>query len=223
MASKILLKRSNVVDSSGNPKLPDASSMDYGELAINYAAGCETLSIKNSNNEIVKFSNGGISDAPQDGKYYARKDGAWEDVNSPILSILCDTNQSSHEDVSQVKVSVTYDDVSVQVQNGGTLDLIGGKTYTISFQEVENYKKPNDITFTVDRGGLFPKLGTYMTELITVTVSSEDSLSVKGQVVTINGESFTLTSSGIASKKIPFGASYSVSVNSKSGYMKPYD
>ena len=64
MSQKILLKRSNVVDSSGNPKLPEASSMDYGELAINYAAGKETLSIKNSNNEIVTFktSNNSSSD-----------------------------------------------------------------------------------------------------------------------------------------------------------------
>ena len=56
MSQKILLKRSSVVDASGNPKLPDASSMDYGEIAVNYAAGAETLSIKNSSNEIVTFS-----------------------------------------------------------------------------------------------------------------------------------------------------------------------
>ena len=56
MSQKILLKRSSVVDASGNPKLPDANSMDYGEIAVNYAAGAETLSIKNSSNEIVTFS-----------------------------------------------------------------------------------------------------------------------------------------------------------------------
>ena len=56
MANQILLKRSNVVDSSGNPKLPDASAMSYGEIAVNYAAGAETLSIKNSSDEIVTFS-----------------------------------------------------------------------------------------------------------------------------------------------------------------------
>lgn len=56
MSQKILLKRSSVVDESGNPKLPEANMIDYGEIAVNYASGVETLSIKNSNDEIVTFS-----------------------------------------------------------------------------------------------------------------------------------------------------------------------
>ena len=72
--SNILLKRSNVVDASGNPKLPEASVLQYGELAVNYAAGAETLSIKNSNDEIVTFSSdnrsgGGSSVNPAFGYY----------------------------------------------------------------------------------------------------------------------------------------------------------
>ena len=51
---KVLLKRSNVVE-NGSPKLPTAGQMEYGELAMNYADGYETLSFKNSNNEVVKF------------------------------------------------------------------------------------------------------------------------------------------------------------------------
>lgn len=51
---KILHKRSNVV-TDGSPKLPTADQLEYGEIAINYADGNETLSIKNSNNEIVTF------------------------------------------------------------------------------------------------------------------------------------------------------------------------
>ena len=38
------------------PKLPQASRLEYGEIAVNYAAGFETLSIKNSNDDIVTFS-----------------------------------------------------------------------------------------------------------------------------------------------------------------------
>ena len=40
----------------GQPKLPTAEQMEYGEIAVNYAASGETLSIKNSNNRIVTFS-----------------------------------------------------------------------------------------------------------------------------------------------------------------------
>lgn len=55
---KVLHIRSTVVDdSSGKPKLPTAGQIDYGEIAINYAKGKETFSIKNEANEIVSFGN----------------------------------------------------------------------------------------------------------------------------------------------------------------------
>ena len=38
------------------PKLPTPNQLTYGEIAINYAADNETISIKNSNNDIVTFS-----------------------------------------------------------------------------------------------------------------------------------------------------------------------
>lgn len=54
MTQRILHKRSNVV-TDGSPKLPTADQLEYGELAINYAYGNETLSIKNKINDIVSF------------------------------------------------------------------------------------------------------------------------------------------------------------------------
>lgn len=50
---KILNKRSNVINDDGTPKIPTADQLDYGEIAINYAKGAETISVKNSNDEIV--------------------------------------------------------------------------------------------------------------------------------------------------------------------------
>ena len=41
---------------NGLPKLPTADQLKEGEIAINYANGYETLSIKNSDNEITTFS-----------------------------------------------------------------------------------------------------------------------------------------------------------------------
>ena len=49
----ILNKRSNAVNGDGTPKIPTSGQLQYGEIAINYAAGVETLSIKNSNDNIV--------------------------------------------------------------------------------------------------------------------------------------------------------------------------
>lgn len=54
---KILLKRNNQVLSDGKPKLPMPDQIDNGEIVMNYATGVETLAIKNSNDEIVTFTN----------------------------------------------------------------------------------------------------------------------------------------------------------------------
>ena len=48
--------RSKVVE-NGGPKLPESSSLYVGEIAINYAKGHETISMKNDNEEIVTFTN----------------------------------------------------------------------------------------------------------------------------------------------------------------------
>ena len=53
MSKKVLNKRSNVVLGDGNPKIPTAEQMEYGEIAINYASGVETLSTKNADDEVV--------------------------------------------------------------------------------------------------------------------------------------------------------------------------
>ena len=48
--------KSNVVLETGKPKLPLAGNLVEGEIAINYAKDVETISIKNSNGDIVTFS-----------------------------------------------------------------------------------------------------------------------------------------------------------------------
>lgn len=55
---KVLHPRSNraLTNDANKPQLPESSFLDYGELAINYGEGIETLSIKNSENDIVTFS-----------------------------------------------------------------------------------------------------------------------------------------------------------------------
>jgi uncharacterized coiled-coil protein SlyX len=54
MANKIIHKHSSVI-TDGKAKLPVASQLEYGELAINYAEGVETISMKNSANNIVEI------------------------------------------------------------------------------------------------------------------------------------------------------------------------
>lgn len=57
MARKKLLHIKSTSVDNGAPKLPTANQIEYGEIAVNYGDGVETLSIKNSANEIVTFTN----------------------------------------------------------------------------------------------------------------------------------------------------------------------
>ena len=38
-----------------SPKLPTCEQLEYGEIAINYGDGIETIAIRNENDEIIKF------------------------------------------------------------------------------------------------------------------------------------------------------------------------
>lgn len=58
MANKIIHKHSSAIDNSGSvakAKLPTYNQLEFGEIALNYAKGHETISFKNNANEIVEF------------------------------------------------------------------------------------------------------------------------------------------------------------------------
>lgn len=58
----VLQKRSADLTSNGEPKAPTIDKLQYGEIAINYAAGKETLFIRNSNDEIVGSLINGVAE-----------------------------------------------------------------------------------------------------------------------------------------------------------------
>ena len=67
-------KRSSVI-TDGIPKQPTTDQIDYGEIAINYAASGETLYIKNSENAIAEF---------KDNKYYQKQLSEKTDKTLPL-------------------------------------------------------------------------------------------------------------------------------------------
>ncbi len=64
MSTRNIVKniRSNSVGNNGKPKLPTPSQLDYGEIAVNYKEGYETLSLKNDGNKIVSLSVNSVED-----------------------------------------------------------------------------------------------------------------------------------------------------------------
>ena len=134
------------------------------------------------------------------------------------LEVTIDSNQSDKSDIAGIKANVSWSGGSGEIGNGEMLALPVGVEVTISFPEIEGYKKPDNIVFT-HNGGLSSKSGLYETEVVTVTLSAYDSSSVSGQKVTINGQQYTY--SAPVTVKIPFGTTYSVSADAKDGYEQP--
>ena len=57
----VLLKRTKDVLEDGSPKIPTTEQVEYGEFAIIYKSGLESLSFKNSDDQIVTISlNGNV-------------------------------------------------------------------------------------------------------------------------------------------------------------------
>ena len=54
-AKLIHIKSKQRGEDKNSPKLPTSDQLQYGELAINYGDGIETIAIRNENDEIVKF------------------------------------------------------------------------------------------------------------------------------------------------------------------------
>ena len=140
------------------------------------------------------------------------------------VNITLTSNQSSTSDLSGAKVTLSYGSYSEVFTWSGktiTLSVMQYITYTLSFSNVSGYKTPAPVEFTAVADNVRQVNAQYQTEVVTVTVSADSGVSVSGQKVTINGVMTTLTRTGKVSQKIPYGTSYSVSVNSKSGYRTP--
>ena len=84
MSQKVLNKRSSALV-NGEAKLPTSQQLDYGEIAINFASGHETLSIKNSSDEIATFSSDQyFKDIIEENEYITSM--ALNNINSRLVS-----------------------------------------------------------------------------------------------------------------------------------------
>jgi hypothetical protein len=77
--------KSNVVLENGKPKLPQPANLVEGELAINYAEGVETISIKNSNSAITTFSSDDYYTEQKLGDYFTGEEGSAKTVTDVMI------------------------------------------------------------------------------------------------------------------------------------------
>lgn len=156
-----------------------------------------------------------------------------------IVGIL--SNQENDATIAAVKATVEYGSTTVQVANGGTVNLPQDVDVTITFPDVEGYKTPDAITYSHTSGG-YTKNGTYQTELVIVNVSAPNGASVDGQIVTVSivepgggvtdpivplseglssGQKIFTVSGGQVEFKVPFGKDYSIKINDMDGFTAP--
>lgn len=121
MSNKIIHKHSSVV-TDGNPKIPTSSQLDYGELAINYADGVETISFKNSNNEIVEIKTKNYFDNQINSN--SEKIQALEDSYDLIVSEI-----ENNELVTATAIT-NLEERTTNVENGLTEKSDVGHTHT---------------------------------------------------------------------------------------------
>ena len=93
----VLHIKSSVVEASGQPKKPTASDLLYGEIAVNYGKGAESVMIKNSDDEIVSFVN--------ENKFNNEVDSLKESerVASAALNDLNSRVETSENDIDTLK------------------------------------------------------------------------------------------------------------------------
>ena len=143
--------------------------------------------------------------------------------NTTVMSITLSSNQGTDEALNTgTGVTIQCGTVNKQLTWTGTVlkeKLPTGQAYTITPSALEGYKTPDAKSGTANGASMSETL-LYQTEVVTVTVNADNSASVSGQQVTINSQQYSYSGSPI-SVKIPFGTSYSVSVNAKSGYTTP--
>ena len=132
------------------------------------------------------------------------------------LNLAIKSNQGTDKVISEVKAIIAFNDENIE-SGSGVVGLPVFTDVTITFPEVEGYKTPEPLTFTTGAVPISYTV-TYETEVVNVALSAWDGASVIGQVVTINGKSYTWDGN-IISQKIPYGIEYWIIANDKEGYV----
>lgn len=157
--TKILLKKSNVVTNQ-QPKLPLTTDLDYGEIAVNYAQGYETISLKNSANQIATIQNeiyvGALNNAKNTTAKFCIDTTQTPNVfyvrtNTNTWNVVGDTSLKVTTQTSVTSIPTTSDIVVVTSSANGSLTLSGsvipqGKELHII---VKNSSTTKEITITI--------------------------------------------------------------------------
>ena len=136
-----------------------------------------------------------------------------------VVTVYLDSNQSDKSDISDAYSTVKYGSVEKIVNNGESIKIPIGVTYTVSASNVEKYKTPSDASITAETTSKDVTM-IYNTCVLSVSVSGfEDSSISVSATVSYGGNPYTLDLA--SSMKIPYGESVTVSMPDVDMYITP--
>lgn len=102
-----------------------------------------------------------VTEAPKDGKQYARQNGTWVEVEAApkdeTVKITVASNQLSDSNINGVSITIDYGETSKALIWEGTeltATIPVNTTYTITCSDVTDYAKPQSQTFTAEAGNI---------------------------------------------------------------------
>ena len=177
-----------------------------------------------------------VTEAPKDGKQYARQNGTWVEVEAApkdeTVKITVASNQPSDSNINGVTITVAYENASKQLTWEGTelsITVPVNSNYTITCSDITDYSTPEVQSFTATAGNTRNVTLTYNTTIVTLTVTSNNptlfvdnaSISISGAVTKSLSGNLTYTFNVPTGKQFTV-AGWEVIVNTDTTYRK-YD
>lgn len=171
-----------------------------------------------------------VTEAPKDGKQYARQNGTWVEVEAApkdeTVKITVASNQPSDSNINGVTITIAYGETSKVLTWEGTeltATIPVNTTYTITCSDVTDYAKPQSQTFIAEAGNIRIITLTYNTTIVTINVTSNhpELLSNKVDVKLSGYVTKTLSGNRTYTVKIPTGAQYTIEGTEVSVFSSP--
>lgn len=171
-----------------------------------------------------------VTEAPKDGKQYARQNGTWVEVEAApkdeTVKITVASNQLSDSNINGVTITIDYGETSKALIWEGTeltATIPVNTTYTITCSDVTDYAKPQSQTFTAEAGNIRIITLTYNTTIVTINVTSNHPELLSNEVdVKLSGYvTKTLSGNRTYTVKIPTGAQYTIEGTEVSIFSSP--
>lgn len=177
-----------------------------------------------------------VTEAPKDGKQYARQNGTWVEVEAApkdeTVKITVASNQLSDSNINGVTITIAYGETSKVLTWEGTelsITVPVNSNYTITCSDITDYSTPEVQSFTATAGNTRNVTLTYSTTIVTLTVTSNNptlfvddvSISISGAITKSLSGNLTYTFNVPTGKQFTV-AGWEVMVNTDTTYRK-YD